>query len=153
MSRSLATHKPKIAISETDQHRLSTLVATISRRNPEAADALQAELSRAKLVSDHRLPDDVVRMGSSVTYQIEEGAPRMVTLVYPGEADIDAGRVSILTPIGTALLGLSPGQTMPWMTTAGDLKRLLIVAVQQDGPAQGGIAEAASPPHAPAMSG
>ncbi|WP_164919633.1 nucleoside diphosphate kinase regulator [Hansschlegelia zhihuaiae] len=132
MSGRSVTRKPKIALSTTDHDRLSALAATISRRSPDIADALQTELSRGKLVADHLLPDDVVRMGSTVTYQVEEAAARTVKLVYPAEADIDAGRVSVLTPIGTALLGLSPGQTMPWMTTSGDLRRLLIVAVRQD---------------------
>jgi regulator of nucleoside diphosphate kinase len=152
MSKPSSTYKPKISLSEADHDRLALLAATIFRRSPDVADALQAELSRAKLMPEHSLPDDVVRMGATVTYQIEGAAPRTVTLVYPGEANIDAGRVSILTPIGTALLGLSPGQTMPWKTTGGDLKRLLIVAVKQDAPVNGGVgrapvgSEGATPP-------
>lgn len=71
-------------------------------------------------------------MGSSVTYQVNDAPSRTVKLVYPAEADIDAGLISILTPIGAALLGLSPGQTMPWKTNSGEFKRMLIVAVQQD---------------------
>ena len=132
MSAATPTRKPKIVLSQTDHDRLSTLAQTIERRNPEAAEELQIELARAKLVADHRLPEDSVRMGSVVTYQIEGAAPRTVTLVYPGEADIDAGRISVLTPIGTALLGLSPGQTMPWTSLSGDLKRLLVISVVQN---------------------
>lgn len=121
--------KPEIVLSATEHDRLSTLAETIEKRDPSIAERLQVELDRAAVVDDATLGPDVVRMGSRVTYRIGSSAPSAVTLVFPGQADIDAGAVSILTPIGVALLGLSPGQVMPWRTNSGDLRQLTIVAV------------------------
>ena len=132
MSGRTLTRKPKIVISTTDHDRLATLAVGAARKFPAVAETLQAELARAKLVEGDALPDDAIRMGSVVTYRVDDEPARTVTLVYPAEADIDARRISILTPIGAALLGLSPGQTMPWTTNAGDVKRLLIVAVDNE---------------------
>jgi regulator of nucleoside diphosphate kinase len=134
MSRRSVIRKPKITLSVTDSDRLAALAAAIARRDPVMAENLLGEVSRARVVSDDRLPDDLVNMGSAVTYQVGEAAARTVMVVYPADADIDAGRISVLTPIGTALLGLSPGQTMPWLTTSGDIRHLLVIAVRQAAP-------------------
>ena len=64
--------------------------------------------------------DDVVRMGSTLRYVTDSGEDRTVTLVFPAEADIAAGKISILTPIGAALLGLSEGQSIHWQTRNGE---------------------------------
>lgn len=113
--------KPRISVSDADLQRLTRLADAIADRSPELADELLGELERAKVVKASSLPDNVVRMGSTVTYVADDGHRMTITLVFPGEADIATGRVSILTPIGTALLGLSPGQSMEW--TARDQRR------------------------------
>ena len=69
-------------------------------------------------------------MGSTVTYIADDGRKRTVTLVFPGLADISQGRISILTPIGTALIGLSEGQTMTWSTRDGRERNLTVMMVQ-----------------------
>lgn len=121
---------PKIVTSASEHERLTAFAEAIAARSTLGA-ALQNELVRATVVEDKKMPDDVVRMGSIVTYRIEGSEARTVTLVFPVEANIDAGRISILTPVGTALLGLSPGQTMPWKTNGGEVRRLLVTGVRQ----------------------
>jgi regulator of nucleoside diphosphate kinase len=90
---------------------------------------LLRELDRARLVADAKMRDDVVRMGSTLSYVTDTGDARTVTLVYPGEADIEAGKISIMTPIGTALIGLSPGQTITWEARDGRVHRLTVESV------------------------
>src|SRR5690606_23658441 len=104
--------KPKIGVSDADMDRLSALAYALEDRSPELAEELLAELERARVVKAAAMPADVVRMGSTVTYQADDGQQRTVTLTFPADADINLNRISILTPIGTALLGLSPEQSM-----------------------------------------
>jgi regulator of nucleoside diphosphate kinase len=126
--------KPRIFVSDTDLPRLTRLADAIADRSPEIADELLGELERAKVVKASSLPDDVVRMGSTVTYLPDDGQPMTIVLVFPADADIAAGRVSILTPIGTALLGLSPGQSMEWAARDGRRHALTVEAVRNDQP-------------------
>ena len=83
-------------------------------------------------------------MGSIVAFDPDAGAARKVTLVYPEDADIAEGRISVLTPIGTALLGLRPGQSITWQARDGRSHELTIVSVRQpaDGPAEAAAAHA-----------
>ena len=75
-------------------------------------------------------------MGSEVEFRDETtGTVRKVTLVYPGEADIALGKISVLTPIGTALIGLGVGQSIMWETRTGDLKRLTVLQTHETQPA------------------
>jgi len=121
--------KPKIRISQSDHARLSALASTFAARNPEASDELLAELERARVVADGWVSSGTVRMGSTVTFKPDSGDRKTVTLVYPGEADISAGKVSILTPIGTALIGLSAGQSIMWTARDGRRHELLVLGV------------------------
>lgn len=123
------SRKPQIVVSRSQHQQLSALAAGISQRRPEESDELFAELDRARIVDDGRIADDVVRMGSSVTFKPTDGEARTVTLVYPGEADISLGKVSVLTPIGTALLGLSPGQSIGWTARDGRQHELQVIDV------------------------
>ena len=76
------------------------------------------------------MPADVVRMGSTVEFFDEaHGSQRAVQLVYPGEADIGAGRVSILTPVGAGLIGLSAGAEITWPDREGRKRSLRILKV------------------------
>ncbi len=99
-------HKPKITVGATDHARLSSLAASALDRLPETADELLAELDRAHVAADRSVPANVVQMGSRVTFKPDTGEQKTVTLVFPADADISTGKVSVLTPIGTALLGL-----------------------------------------------
>lgn len=127
----LAKQKATIVVTERDYQRLQGLANAARLRQPDVAEELVGELDRAGIVADTEIAPDVVRMGSTVEYRTEAGATRTVTLVFPGEADIAEGKVSILTPIGTALLGLSPGQSIDWLARDGRSHRLTILSVRQ----------------------
>lgn len=121
---------PGLVLSDIDYTRLMDLVSATQNRLPEVAEGLIAEIERAEVVETGTVPDDVVQMGSTVTYTNEEGRERRVTLVYPTEADIAAGKVSVLTPIGTALLGLKVGAAINWEARDGREHELTILAVE-----------------------
>lgn len=121
--------KPSITISEIDYDRLTDLAAVARDRSPEVADELQYELDRASVVADAEVPPSVVRMGSTVEFQAQGGKPTRVTLVFPGEADVAEGRISIMTPIGAALIGLSAGQSITWTARDGRRHELTVLRV------------------------
>lgn len=139
--------KPNIRISKTDHERLSALAGAMASRNPDIADELFAELDRARIVADDLVSAETVQMGSVVTFKPDTGDAKTVTLVFPGEADIAQGKISILTPIGTALIGLSAGQSIPWTTRDGHRHELSVLAVGH--PAVGSAADPR--PDSPAM--
>ena len=125
------TRKPAIVIGQTEHAKLARLAEAAENRQPEVAEELLRELDRARLVPDAKVRDDVVRMGSTLSYVTDTGDARTVTLVYPGEADIETGRISIMTPIGTALIGLSPGQNISWEARDGRVHRLTVETVSR----------------------
>ena len=126
--------KPNIRISQSDHARLSALASTVAARNPEASDELLTELERARVVADGWVSAGTVRMGSTVTFKPDTGDRKTITLVFPGDADISEGKVSILTPIGTALIGLSAGQSIMWTARDGRRHELLVLGVSQPAP-------------------
>src|SRR5690606_7191623 len=107
---------------------LTGLAEAALERLPEAAGSLLAEMDRAT-VARAAVPANVVRMGSTVTLRGGDGT-RLVTLVYPGEADIAAGRVSVLTPLGAALIGVKAGKSIRWTSRDGRVLALDVVAVE-----------------------
>jgi regulator of nucleoside diphosphate kinase len=123
--------KPKIVVSEAEYERLVGLATAALDRIPEVAEELLAEMDRASVVADKSVPRNAVRMGSTLEYQTADGEKRRVTLVYPGDANIADGKISIMTPIGTALIGLSPGQSINWIARDGRQHELTVVAVEQ----------------------
>ncbi|MEP7453877.1 nucleoside diphosphate kinase regulator [Phyllobacterium sp. SB3] len=124
------SQKPSIVIGKTDHVRLNNIAAAAADRFPEISESLSFELDRARVVADGSVPGNVVRMGSVVTYRTDADDQRTITLVYPGDADISEGKVSILTPIGTALVGLKTGMAMEWTTRDGRLHKLTPLIVQ-----------------------
>jgi len=121
--------KPSIIISKADHERLTTLANGLLEKKPEMADALLNELERAKVASASGGLQGTVQMGATVDYESDDGNKRRVTLVYPADADIAQGKISILTPIGTALLGLKVGQSIDWTANDGRTHRLTIISV------------------------
>ena len=117
--------KPQIIVSEADQGRLTTLAMDALNRHPLVAAELLAEMERALVTSADALPSGVVQMGSTVIFRSEDGETRRVTLVFPGQADISKGKISILAPLGTALLGYRVGDVINWHLPRGD-RRLRI---------------------------
>ena len=126
------SRKPAISVCQSDYHRLSSLAEAFYARNPAVAEELLSELDRARVVDDAKLKPDTARIGSTLHYSTDTGDERNVTLVFPKYADISRGYVSILTPIGVALLGLSPGQSIDWTSTLGERHRLTVNRVSQD---------------------
>lgn len=137
---SRTNRKPTIIVSRTDSERLWRLAESFADRNRAVAEELLAELDRAKVVEDGRLAADVIRMGSAVRFTSDLGEDRNVTLVFPGEADIAEGKVSILTPIGVALLGLSAGQSIDWTARDGRIHRLTVESVDAPAPQVASVA-------------
>jgi regulator of nucleoside diphosphate kinase len=103
---------PQIYLTQED---IDQLLQLIEAYPGQRFDKLENELLRAHVVSREAIPRDVVTMNSRVVFENETtGERREVTLVYPGRADIDAGMISVLVPVGTALLGLRVGQSIDW---------------------------------------
>lgn len=122
---------PSIRVSNRDATRLDALLEAPQWRDHPAAAALMAELARADVIDDDAMPADVVGMHSRVECIDDgNGERHAITLVYPHEADADTGRVSILAPVGSALLGLSPGQSIDWTLPGGRTLKLRVLDVQ-----------------------
>lgn len=128
----MIANKPTILVSKTDHGRLTLLANGLLDKKPELADELLSELERAQVVEAEAIPADTIQMGTTLEYEPDDGHKRRVTLVYPAEADITEGKVSILTPIGTALLGLRPGQTIDWVANDQRSHHLTVVSVGKD---------------------
>lgn len=127
-----AMTRPQIHMIDTEAERLSELALTIETAMPQVGDLLLRETTRAKLHRAANMPTDVVTMGAEVEYRDEaSGVARTVTLVWPQDADIAAGRVSILTPIAAGLIGLREGQQILWPDRDGRERNLTIVRVSQ----------------------
>lgn len=120
---------PRLVIGVEDHGRLMTMANGLSG---PVAEQLMTELERARVVAQAKLPDSVVRMGSRVSFTTTDGFNRTFQLVYPSEANISEGKVSVLTPIGAALIGLSEGQSIPWTARDGRLLSLTVVEIVQD---------------------
>jgi regulator of nucleoside diphosphate kinase len=121
---------PPIVVSEDTRKSLIGLAAAAERNAPDAAGVLLAEMERAQVVPNETLPVDAVQMGSIAEFRTDTGQQRRVVLVYPGEADIAQGRISILTPIGAALIGMTPGKSITWKARDGRSHRLTVLTVE-----------------------
>ncbi len=122
---------PPIIVTDTDAERLrTTLEAHTSTRDEPLVERLLEELDRATVVSAFAVPAGVVTMNSRVVYRDRDtNEVRTVTLVYPHEADPAQGRLSVMAPIGAALLGLRAGQKITWPLPEGRTRTLEVVAV------------------------
>lgn len=128
-----ARARPLIQIRETDAERIGNLAIEAEERLPQVAELLLAEINRARIVQNSKLPADVVAMQSIVKFADEaSGVERTLQLVYPQAADIEAGRISILSLVGAGLLGLRPGQSISWPDRAGKQRALRIIEVNQE---------------------
>ena len=121
----------RIQVTSADFQRLQSLIdSRLSSRDADAAEALADELDRAEVVAAERIAGNVVTMNSRVIFEDQQTSERReVSLVYPPDSDVEHGRISVLAPIGTALLGLTVGQAIEWPMPGGQVKRLRIVEV------------------------
>ena len=127
-----AAARPSIQIRESDADRISNLAVEAEERLPKVAELLLAEIDRAKIVADAKLPKDVIGMQSTIKFVDEaSGVERTLQLVYPHDANIDAGRISIMTLVGAGLLGLKSGQSIAWPDRTGNQRSLRIIDVIQ----------------------
>ena len=132
-SRAKSASEPApLVLSQTDAERLAHLARHGGAFSP-GAQILRAEIERAEVQPDHLAPDSVIGLYSSVELEDPEtGARRIVSLVYPAEADLSAGRISVLTPVGAEMIGHMPGDFVSWPKLDGFGERLMrIVAVSR----------------------
>ena len=124
--------RPKIYVTTHDYERLSALADSYRARGRGViVDFLIDELERAELVPAAEVGHKVVTMNSRIrVMDPDTGESRTVTLVYPGEEDSLRGKVSVFTPLGTALLGLPEGASMEWRTLDGRRKSISVLEVQ-----------------------
>ena len=121
---------PPITVMENEASRLSALARSSAVLFPRVAHFLAREIERASVATDNSDMSRVVRMGSQVRYSDDKtGEVRDVVLVYPHEADITLKRVSVLTPVGAALIGLSIGQAIEFQTPGHTKRSLTILGV------------------------
>lgn len=126
----------EIRITFSDMERLRELIDEAKRGDPRRAmelKDLEAELDRAILIPDGEMPGDVVQMHSEA-YLVDEdtGEELICQLVFPGEADITHMRVSVLAPVGTAMLGFRVGDRFEWRVPEGS-RRLRVKSVAAAG--------------------
>lgn len=126
--------KRALIISESDHMRLTALLET-ARMDPRVREdelsALESELQRARILPAGKVPADVVAMNSQVRLRdLDTGEVEEHELVFPADADMAAGRISVLAPVGTAILGYRLGDVIEWTVPAG-LRRLRVEAVYQ----------------------
>ncbi|MGO4386119.1 nucleoside diphosphate kinase regulator [Microvirga sp. 2YAF29] len=130
MTKKIGGSKPRITLTAADHEKLSALANAAASTMPEVAAELTEELDRAHVLPRGRRPGETVCMGCEVDFRDDmTGRVQTVLLVYPHEADIAKGRISVLTPIGTALIGLPVGKSIDWITRTGETKRLTVLKV------------------------
>lgn len=129
-SNSLSDYQlsPEIILGEAEHGVLLRLAMAGTGHMADDADQLFHELDRAVVVAEASVPADVVRMGSRVAFRTGDDT-RTVQLVYPKDADITADRISVLTPIGAALIGLREGQSITWRTRDNRRQALTVIQV------------------------
>jgi regulator of nucleoside diphosphate kinase len=122
--------KPPITLSSQDLDRLESLLDQLPQQALAGQAALRAELDRADIVEPDQIPPSTVTMNSTVRFAIEPSTEEFCkTLVYPKNLDGTTEQVSILAPIGGALLGMSEGSKMEWKGPDGDVRKVHVVEV------------------------
>lgn len=128
-----APARPPIQVRESDADRISNLAIDLEPKQPQVAELLLAEIDRARIVPDAKLPTDVVAIGSMIRFIDEaSGVERTVQLVYPCDANIEQDRISILSLVGAGLLGLRPGQSISWPDRGGHQRTLKVIEVTRE---------------------
>lgn len=122
--------KPNIIVSSLDAERLEILLDALPPAEAAAHDGLLDELGRAEIVAPQDMPPGVVTMNSTVRFEIDTPHEELrLTLAYPRDMANTTDAISILTPVGTALLGLSVGDAIDWPRPDGQLARVRILEV------------------------
>lgn len=112
--------RPKIIISSLDAERLESLLENLPKGAFPGKVQLEAELLRAEILEPKQMPDNVVTMNSTVRFKVlTSGEDFTYTLVYPKDMDASSNKISVLAPVGSALLGLTQGDEIEWPAPGG----------------------------------
>ncbi|HWK40885.1 MAG TPA: nucleoside diphosphate kinase regulator [Croceibacterium sp.] len=124
--------RPPLTLADDEAETLADLAVSLLDRSPQLAEMLLQEIDRAETFPPAELPADVVTMMSRVTF-VDEGSGKehSVELVYPKDANMAENRISVLTPVGVALVGMRRGNSIDWPNLQGAVRRLRIVEVVQ----------------------
>jgi len=130
VSKAMTAKETSIYITEPDRQRLEKLVEIAGERdgmaNHQYLCKLEHELDRAETVAPGDVPGDVITMRSKVRLKdLNTGEEMVYTLVFPSEANFDEGKISVLAPVGTAMLGYRVGSRIEWQVPSG-LRRLKV---------------------------
>jgi regulator of nucleoside diphosphate kinase len=126
--------QPRLIISTADAMRLEALIAGRPEESLETAALLEQEIARADIRDSSDMPGQVVRMNSDVVMLDEAtGVERRVRVVYPPDAGSSPHAVSVLAPVGAALIGVSAGDTIHWPMPGGRATRLRVLRVVDGG--------------------
>lgn len=121
---------PPLHMIDSEYDLIADLALQVQTRQPQLTRRLMDELDRATIHHADDLPPGVVTLGAQVDFvDAGSGAERSIRLVLPADADVTAGRVSILTPVGAGLIGLSEGSAIRWPDREGHPRELRIVRV------------------------
>ena len=123
---------PAVVIHSRDKNALVLVAAIAAQLGRPGAEFLMSELRRASLCAAESLPGNVVSLGSRVTYRVDGLPPTMSALVLPGEAPRSRHGLSVLTPLGTALLGLRVGARMVFQSRQSVESEVVVVRVERD---------------------
>jgi regulator of nucleoside diphosphate kinase len=124
--------KPKIIVSSHDLEQIERLIDSLPSTEVAAKTLLLDELSRADIVAPHEVPPSVVTMNSTVRFKMEDSREGFcLTLVYPRDMGDGKDKISILTPVGSALLGLSVGSHITWPRPDGRMMKIQVLDVRQ----------------------
>ncbi len=119
--------RARIILTSVDFDRLEALLDSLPKNAFPGRAELRAELERAEVVSPDRIPPNVVTMNSTVRFTIaESGETFRLTLVYPKDVGTDADRISVLAPVGSALLGLAVGDELQWPRPGGGVSTVRV---------------------------
>ena len=121
-SEDILEKKPKIILSSQDLERLEALLYALGNNLSPDRAALLDELGRAEVLEPQEIPPTVVTMNSTVRFTVENKEEFCLTLVYPKDVEGQADRISVLAPVGSALLGLSVGDSIAWPMPGGVVK-------------------------------
>lgn len=122
---------PQITITSRDSARLETLLEGLPAGSFPGHKALEDEIYRATLVAPEEIPPTVVTMNSTVRFAVlPSGVEHRLKLVYPGKTDASDDTVSILAPVGSALLGLTEGDEIHWPNHNGGTLHIVVHKVE-----------------------
>jgi regulator of nucleoside diphosphate kinase len=122
--------KPEITLSRLDAERLEQMLDSLDGKSFPGRSELEEEIARANVVEPAQVPPTVVTMNSSVRFKVASSDTEFsLTLVYPRDADGSNDRISILAPVGSALLGLAEGDEITWPAPGGGMMVVKIIEV------------------------